>query len=220
MFETSRNTITVHGNGNTVVTNNSDVVCGSGTLASRRVDLPAFTAIEIGGVFDSTVTVGGTESYVVIHADDNLLDKFRPMVRNGCLTMSSEGVLSSVLRWKLEIFLPSLQGLETSGSCIVRVNRFHTDNLRLSMSGASSCTLTGSANLLEAELSGACNLVAKDFQCNEVDIETSGVSQADIYVLSNLEADASGASSVSFKGNPQTRRTNTSGIGSVQAVRG
>lgn len=220
MFETSKNTITIHGNNNTVVTGNSDVFCGSGTLASLRVDLPAFTAIEIGGVFDSTVTVGGTESYAVIHADDNLLDKFRLVVRNGCLTVSSEGVLSSVLRWKLEIFLPSLQSLETSGASSVRVGQFHTDKLRLSLSGASSCTLTGSADLLEAELSGACNLVAKDFQCNEVDIETSGASHAEIYVLSNLEADASGASSVTYKGNPQIRRTNTSGVGSVQAVRG
>ena len=216
-FETFRDVLIIDG---VEIQNNPNSVRGSGVLVSRRVDLPAFTAIEIGGVFDSTVIVGGTESYVVVHADDNLLDKIRLEVRNGCLAVYPEGNISTVSRWKLEVFLPSLQSLETSGSCSVRVGRFHTDKLRLSLSGVSSCTLTGAADLLEAELSGASKLVAKDFQCNEVDIDTSGASHAEVFVLSSLEADASGASSVTYKGNPQTRRTNTSGVGSVRSVRG
>ena len=59
--------------------------------------------------------------------------------------------------------------------------------------------LNGKAELLDAELSGACKLSADDFLANDVKVELSGASKASVYVADSIDIEASGASNLTYR---------------------
>ena len=52
----------------------ANVIHGSGVPANETRELPAFDSVELSGSNDVMIHVGGEQS-VVVHADDNLLDR-------------------------------------------------------------------------------------------------------------------------------------------------
>lgn len=83
------------------------------------------------------------------------------------------------------------------------------------ISGASVATLRGSASLLEAEVSGASVLKGFNFPVVTADILATGASHGSLTVADQLHAVASGASSVTYRGNP-TVTSDVSGSSSVR----
>ncbi|HEY0741217.1 MAG TPA: head GIN domain-containing protein [Chryseosolibacter sp.] len=83
------------------------------------------------------------------------------------------------------------------------------------VSGASVLNLRGSASVMNAEVTGASVLKAFNFPVVTSDILATGASHASITVADQLKAVASGASSVTYRGNP-TVTSDVSGSSSVR----
>ena len=88
-------------------------------------------------------------------------------------------------------------------------------NLRVHQSGASDATISGKANTVDAEASGASDLKAYDLQTQHCRARASGASDIKITVSKELSAHASGASGISFRGEAELKEKHSSGASSV-----
>lgn len=83
------------------------------------------------------------------------------------------------------------------------------------ISGASVLNIRGSAATLDAEISGASVLKGFNFPVVDADVLATGASHGSITVADQLHAVASGASSITYRGNP-TVTSDVSGSSSVR----
>jgi phage shock protein PspC (stress-responsive transcriptional regulator) len=136
------------------------------------------------------------------------------------------------------ITLPRLERLEISGACDADVSGFRDAPLRLEASGAamakvdvnvprieldlssaSQVDLRGSANELRVEGSSASQLDALKLRAERASLELSSASQAQVHASNDLKVDLTGASSVSYAGNPGNIEKNLRGASSLEQVK-
>jgi phage shock protein PspC (stress-responsive transcriptional regulator) len=136
------------------------------------------------------------------------------------------------------ITLPRLERLEISGACDADVSGFRDAPFRLEASGAamakvdvnvprieldlssaSQVDLRGSANELRVEGSSASQLDALKLRTERASIELSSASQAQVHASNDLKVDLSGASSVSYAGNPSNIEKKLGGASSLEQVK-
>jgi hypothetical protein len=121
-------------------------------------------------------------------------------------------------RKPLKVYLttPYLEGIDASGATNVNVEGIEADRFVLDLSGASSCELAGKVGYLRGDISGASNLYARDLYCQTVKIDVSGAANAKVSTDETLDADVSGAASVTYYGDPRNVLTDVSGAASVR----
>jgi hypothetical protein len=90
--------------------------------------------------------------------------------------------------------------------------------LVLSQSGASDAEISGEAVKFRADISGACNLKAYGLTAETAEISASGASNARVNVTRQLDAKASGASDLYYKGAPANTNFDSKGASSVRKV--
>ena len=209
---------------------------GSGVLVSRRLQIPAeIERVEIGDAFRVTIRVARAAPSGEITMDDNLLDRLRVEVDGDTIGIDLDGrVRDATLR--AEIDLMRLRRVDVSGASRARVEGRVTDDLTigasgaseveigsvdldelfLSVSGASEVSIDGSAEQISADVSGASRIALFGVEGGEVEVDLSGASEAEVTARDRLEARASGASSVRYRGDPDRVITDASGASSVE----
>ncbi|WP_114778659.1 GIN domain-containing protein [Botryobacter ruber] len=134
----------------------------------------------------------------------------------------------------IRVTVPELRALELSGAIKADVNGIRTAKFDLSMTGAiksninveastvsvemtgaSESTMTGRTENLEVEMAGASSLDAANLQATTVKTELMGACKAAVYATGSLKAEAAGASSIRYKGNPADVTTNVVGASKV-----
>ena len=211
-------------------------IAGSGKLETRTLSLSEFDAIEAGGSFSVDVTQGSTTS-VVVTADDNLWEHINIHNDSGTLHLDMDAGSYRDAHLSAKITTPRLRRLELSGACTgtmrgidlpqgrfeLEVNGASTlmhGDLRagqanVNISGASSATLQGQVDEIELDVSGASHAALGDFPTKSAKVQVSGASSADIRVTELLSYDVSGASHLSFAGNPRVAKGDSSGASDV-----
>ena len=104
---------------------------------------------------------------------------------------------------------------ELSGASRVRGDITAGGDARLNLSGASSVQLQGSASDLVIDASGASRVELDNFPVDNVDVKLSGASGATVNLDGRLDANLSGASKLSYIGEPTMGDVRTSGGSSV-----
>jgi hypothetical protein len=89
-------------------------------------------------------------------------------------------------------------------------------NIKFNLSGASQATVEGTSTGLRVEVSGASDFRGYGFQTENCKVEASGASTVNITVNKTLEAQASGASSVGYKGEAVITNLDVSGASNVK----
>lgn len=211
-------------------------VTGSGVLETTTHEVAPFDAIRVGHTFAATSSQGDTPS-VVVTADDNLAEHIEVEVTDTTLRVGFAGPIN--LRnttLQVAITLPTLTDLRVSGASeadlqgIVADGRFFlqasgaseitgdltAEALRVSLSGASELSITGSADSLDLDMSGASSANLSYYPVTNAKASLSGASDANVDVSGTLgPVKASGASSLTYYGNPETKDIHTSGASSV-----
>jgi hypothetical protein len=90
-----------------------------------------------------------------------------------------------------------------------------TGDLSAEVSGASQLTLDGSGGDLTLDVSGASRADLSQFVVGDANVQASGASQVTVNVEGRLDADASGASRILYRGNPTLGRIESSGASRV-----
>jgi hypothetical protein len=212
---------------------------GLGNVNTEEFDLSGFDKVEVSSAFD--VEIRQAEAFsVVVRVDDSVkpyLDVVQQgsSLRIGLKPLSPATVIAVTL--EAEVTMPELTGLELSGAADVSVTDFKSKEplyveasgasslrgdieaggVRFDVSGASDVRLSGSGDDLIMGVSGASSADLADFPVADANIEVSGASSAAVNVSGRLDAEASGASRVRYRGSPTLGRVDSSGGASIEA---
>ncbi len=200
-----------------------------------------FHAIAVSNAIDLYLSQSGTEAVAVSAQDTAYRDRIRTEVIDGVLRISfdNEGWKSwnsGNKKLRAYVSFTALDRLSASGASDVFVegvlsgSKFdlnlsgasdfkgavRLNDLQISQSGASDIVITGSvANLTTIRASGASDVKGYDLATESCSVNVSGASDVRITVNKELNAHASGASSVSYKGDGVIRDSHISGASSV-----
>ena len=194
--------------------------------STRTFDFKNFTKLEMGNAFQVHVTQGNTYE-VSATGEQNDLDDLQIFVQDGELVVRYENKWSGRRqRVDLDIVMPSLEKVDFSGAVNSDLVGFENlekiefelsgaskcdfdgvaKNMIFDLSGASQLDLFGESKYLDGELSGASQINAFNLSAEESDIDLAGASTAKVWIVKYLNVDASGASSVRYKGNPTVKK--------------
>lgn len=203
-------------------------------------DFKGYDEIEGGGIFKFYIRQGDYKD-IEITGEDEWLDKVRVSQSGGVLKFDIRG---SDWDWrdnwetteKIYVYIstPELASLELSGASEAyidgfKANRFNLDlsgfaqadmnidasSLVVDMDGGSKLTLRGNVGELTADVEGAASLDAFGSETRYADVTVTGASRAKVNAMVELKGEASGASTLIYRGEASTdiRR---SGAGTVR----
>ncbi|MBV9957323.1 MAG: DUF2807 domain-containing protein [Acidobacteria bacterium] len=189
-------------------------VHGSGVIKSEKRNVEAFTALDTSGAFDIEI-VCQKEPSLELEGDDNILPLVKAEVRGGTLYLSPDKPYSTRKSVRVRITVPNLESISSSGAGSFRVTELKNEQLKIDTSGASNIDLAGQTRSLDLDMSGASKVDSESLKAERVRISLSGAGKANVYASEELNADVSGAGSVTYTGDPKTVNKKVSGIGSV-----
>lgn len=210
---------------------------GSGNTVTETYDFSDFDKVIISHAFEAEITAADTYQ-VEVTVDDNLVEHLRVEQEGDTVTIGfAPNLVVTNTTQEVRITLPRLVDLEASGASRVDVSGFKTsDDVRVNVSGASTArgdmetgdlnadvsgastlSLEGSGKNLRVNASGASTADLNDFAVNDASVEASGASRANVNVSGTLDANASGASSIRYSGDPTLGNIDESGASSVKS---
>ena len=200
-----------------------------------------FNGIEVSGAVDLFISQGNSEAVAVSASSDEIRARIKTEVKNGILIIYFDG---KGLNWKIwnnnkmkaYVTYKTLSKLEASGACNVKTtDAIHQSDLKIEMSGASdfngevsivklrleasgasNISVRGKSDNTTVDASGACNIKAYDLKTDFCNIDASGASNVRITVNKELNATASGGSTIFYKGEGMIRDISSSGGASVK----
>jgi len=205
-------------------------------VTTEEVPVGSFSKIDVGSAFKVYLKKGDKES-VKLEIDEKYRDQVKIEVKGDKLMVSTKWNINNPEKMNLYIVFKSLNSIEASGACKIEseseitADRLNLDlsgagkidikisvkSLSASLSGAGTMKLSGVAENQTVDLSGAADYKAYDLKSNRVNIEVSGAGNAEIFAEKVIEADISGAGSVYYKGNPDSKSAEVSGAGKFKA---
>jgi len=208
-------------------------IVGSGKAVTKEYQISGFNSLDVGSAFEVEITQGDAFK-TSITADDNLFEYIKAAKEDATLHLSLETKEKSIhftTQLKAKVTMPSLRNLTIGGASHVTVNGFKSSpeidihlggaghlngslemkKFTLDASGASHAELRGSATEATMKVSGASHVNLGDFSMEQADVQLSGASHATIQVKSKLDYSVSGASHLTYGGDPKIGRSEKSG---------
>jgi hypothetical protein len=198
-----------------------------------------FHAIEVSSGIDLYLS-HGDETVAVSAKDANVRDRIKVEVRDGVLKISFDWKESFRISMnnnsmKAYVSYKTLDKLTASGGADVSVDgtiqsgkltlnlsggsdfngKVEVSSLNINQSGGSDVNISGKAENLSIDASGGSDFDGFDLESDACTINASGGSDISITVNKVLDAEASGASDISWKGSATVRKAKASGSGSV-----
>jgi hypothetical protein len=198
-----------------------------------------FHAIHVSGAIDLYLTQSAEEGVAVSAKDRDDVQYIKTEVENGVLKIffnKGDKWWPKNRKLKAYVSVVSLDELKASGASDVHVQgtvslenlnvQFSgasdldgklvvTNFLSLNLSGASDASIRGSARDLKIDVSGASDVKGYEFRASTCTISASGASNVRISVDKEMTVQASGASSVNYKGEAVIRNVSTSGASNI-----
>jgi hypothetical protein len=187
---------------------------GSGVPASESRNVDGFKGVDVGGIFHVEIAAG-KEFEVGIDADDNLLQFIKTEVKGDVLRISATERLKSSNPIRVRISAPDIESVEASGASKVSLTGVNNTALSIDTSGASKIDLSGETRALTIDVSGASGIDAASLKAENANVDASGASHVSLFVSHRLVSEASGASKISYLGNPVTVEKNSSGAAKI-----
>jgi hypothetical protein len=219
------------------VTFDSQVVQGSGRMASEERDIRGVTEVSLTGMGDLTI-VQGDEEGLTIEADENLLPNITTDVRGSELTIGFRSGISlrNMGQVKFTLRVKDISRVTISGSGNVRSAELNAGELRMTISGSGNVdianltasklqvntsgsgnfNLAGNVTEQEVIITGSGNYRASDLQSSRASIRVSGSGSVDVWAEDELDVRISGFGSVNYYGQPEISQRIT-GSGSVRS---
>ncbi len=215
-------------------------VRGNGNIKSTEHSISAFKNVEVSGAIELYVAQGETKP-VKIETDENLLQYIEVVQEGNRIIIKSRSGFNLRPTGKIKVYVssPVYNNIEVSGASNINgvAKIVNTENLKLDVSGAGDINMEVDAPAIGADISGAGSVNLKGetktfdltltgagkAHCYELLSETttvdiSGAGDADVFASVKLDAQVSGAGSVTYKGGATNVAQQVSGAGSVKKV--
>lgn len=212
---------------------------GNGVLEVEDRLVTEFLGVENRTSFDVEI-VSATEFSVRVTADNNLLSAINTSVRSGNLIIDTDNdrCLSSDNLILVEVFMPTVDLIELTGSGNMDVYDFKCTKLTVLNSGSGEIDLTDVVSNSEVEvtltgsgdinmwgkaqsgdyvLSGSGDIFAQDFRMDRCTAVNSGSGDIYCYASEYLDANLAGSGDIIYSGNPGEVDQEDSGSGSIRS---
>lgn len=193
---------------------------GSLQYEEETYSITDFDRIEMGDAFIVRVEQGDFFS-VSVRGDRRNIDDLEVRKSGSTLLVYFDEYENRQHETYIDIVMPSLAGATLSGATESTITGFENgdtftlslsgasinqtdidaEKVMLTLSGASVATLSGNGKDLHAEVSGASTLKAYNFPVQTAYINASGASTGKVTAEEHLQAIATGASTVVYRGN-------------------
>jgi Putative auto-transporter adhesin, head GIN domain len=187
----------------------------SDTYKTEIRDLSGFTKIDASGALNIVIIVG-KDFKVELESEQKDLDTIETEFDGDILKIHSKKSWSMPKNdVAVRISMPTLEGVEISGSSKGIISNVKSDDFSLTLNGSSTVKISGEAKNVEMTANGSSNIEAESLKTENATVEMNGSSNATINVSNSLDASAYGASRIKYTGNPKDVKQNTSGASSV-----
>lgn len=209
-------------------------VKGSGDMVTQNREVGQFDRVETAGSWDVTVVVGQEQS-LKLTFDDNIIDLIRTEVDDGTLEIYSEESFSTKRRSRVEITVPTLREVRSSGSGDISVDRLEAERFDFDLSGSGDFvlsgkvgemtvrlkgsgdgTLRGEAEILDVKISGSGDIDAADMKAKEAFVRVSGSGNVNVNCTDLFDGRVSGSGDIAYSGKPADVNTSVSGSGDIR----
>ncbi|MEO5890640.1 MAG: head GIN domain-containing protein [Ferruginibacter sp.] len=198
----------------------------------------SFNKISVSGGIDLYLSQYESESVAVSAASDQFRENIKTVIEDNTLKIYYDGGKqwnTSGKKLKAYVSFKNLEKLNASGSSdvqvqgVIEVPRLILDMsgasdfiggvkvsaLTIELSGASDIKINGSADIVSIQSSGASDVKGYDLVTNVCTAKASGASDINITVNKELNAHASGASDIYYKGEAVIKDMHSSGASSI-----
>ena len=200
------------------VTIAQDCEHGNGKSKTESRELAEFDQLEVSGAFEIKVTAGRSQQTLSITAEENILPLIATDLTGRKLAIYPRKSICTNMAVMVEINVANLVALVSSGSDNVKIKGLNPDKFSVSMSGSSDVELAGKARNLEAEITGAGKLLARDLKTEETGLNISGSGTADVHASKKLSVQIIGVGEVNYYGNPKTIDKQIIGVGNLNQM--
>ncbi|MBU1566236.1 MAG: DUF2807 domain-containing protein, partial [Proteobacteria bacterium] len=178
---------------------------GNGNLSAKRLAVEQFKEIVVDGIFVVNVSCGQKPG-ISITADENLHTLISAVVKNGQLHLSTSGSYCTTNSFVADITLPELASVTADGSSelVVNCNSATNGKLAIYLRGTSSMIVSGSVENVHMSLQDSTELDAFQLKAESVTVKASDAATAHVNVTENLTGEGSDASTIIYRGHPQT----------------
>jgi hypothetical protein len=193
-----------------------------------------FNSVDLEGAYDVTI-VQGPQSEIRIETDSNLIENITSTIKNGKLTISSDGNLHPTKSIAVTITSPNYRSVNVEGSSDVRAAtpitsddlalslegsgsfnlEVHAQHLKSQIDGSGDITLSGDARNHSAGIDGSGDIAAAKLTSDTATIDVAGSGDATLNVSKRLDASIAGSGSVRYRGDVREVHTSIEGSGSV-----
>lgn len=189
-------------------------LAGSGVLKTEKREVGAFTSVDVSGAYEVEI-VCQKQPGLEIEGDDNLLPLVKTYVKDNTLYIESDRPYNTKKSIKVRVTTANLEGVSSSGASKITLEGVKNEQLVIETSGASKIDAAGETRNLEIESSGASKVDVQQLRASRVKVSLSGAGYANIYASEEVNADVSGASKVTYYGEPKVVNKSVSGAGSI-----
>ncbi len=193
-----------------------------------------FDAVSVGYGIDLYLHQSEKTS-VSVKAKKGIMEYIITEVRNGTLVIKVDNWKKAKGKMEVTIYVPELNEISASGgSDVYGKGNWKMDDIEINLSGGSDfemeltansveCNasggsdidLMGSADKINISCSGGSDVEAKNFVVKHGYVSASGGSDVEIHTTESIDASASGASDITYKGNPSQVKVHSSGSSGI-----
>jgi hypothetical protein len=188
---------------------------GSGISATETRTVGSFDSVALAGSNNVTIRVGEKQA-IVVHADDNLIDRVTTELEAGNLVISSTpGNFATESPMRVDVSVPSLSVLTLSGSGNIVLSGVEAKSLEVTLSGSGVLAGNGTASELVVTVSGSGNALLTRLVASHVRAIVSGSGAIFVTATKSLDASVPGSGAIVYGGNPQEVTKSISGSGAI-----
>jgi hypothetical protein len=212
-------------------------VHGNGNIRTEDHPVSNFKNVEVNGAAKVMVSQNDHSS-VKVEADENLLPYIEVIQQGDRVIIREKHGYHLIPSGDLVVYVatPVFNNIDVSGACdIIGQTRItNPEALEMQVSGAGDIKMEVDAPTLEAGVSGSGSIYLKgqtkdvtlnlsgaghahcyDLLAENTKVDISGAGSAEVYASVKLDAEVSGAGSVTYKGNATDVNQHVGGAGSV-----
>lgn len=219
------------------MSSNDDAITGNGKVVKKDRTISSFNAIDVSGgievIFDQ-----GNAVKMQIEADENLIENIITKVEDGVLKIYPEKGVKNAKEMNVYLTFKDVNAIRASGGCEIQSNGklnftslstelsggcelkmdMQVSDLTCKLTGGCEAVLSGSAKDLTIALTGGSELDASSLKAINCSVEATGACEAHVYAQGKLDISASGASEVTYSGNPTAIAKSSTGASQIRAA--
>jgi hypothetical protein len=187
---------------------------GSGVSTTQTRRVSPFGSLELAGSAVVAARIGPRRS-VVVHADDNLIDRITTVVRDGRLVVDTRGGFSTKSPMRVEVVARSLSLVSLTGSGVLTVEGLRQAHVAVRLPGSGVLDASGAVDRVDATLSGSGDLDLRNLVARGATAAVSGSGRLQVHATETLHAAVSGTGALFYSGSPATVTRSVTGTGAI-----